>query len=154
MPRGSPSADEARRETGRFRRALTVKCSLYYNQYKMYCTISVGAASTGLADDAIRSYARLRSMARALGTVSGSMSALSNDVTSAYFAALTNSAPSVWAALVAASVALTRYVASFDGIIVLDQRQSEALLFFEAIVRENEDLLVVELLPAHDRVLP
>jgi hypothetical protein len=119
----------------------------------MYCTISAGLASSGLTQDAIRSHARLRTMARELGSQSDSSRRLAEHVTSAYLAALTAADSRAWAAFVAAAAALARHSAAFDGIVAPDRRPSEALRFFEAIVRENDDLLA-EALPAFAAVLP
>ena len=99
--------------------------------------------STGLGDDASSAYHRFRQNARMLGTISRSFDALAHSATSAYYTALTQPAPEEWTTLVTRTATLVQRTHALYGIVVLDAKEREALDFFEAIVRENADLLVV-----------
>jgi hypothetical protein len=59
----------------------------------------------------------------------------------AYLAALTRPAPEAWSSLVTRTALLVGRAHELDGIVVLDANEEEALDFFEAIVRENADLV-------------
>ncbi len=98
--------------------------------------------STGLSDDARSAYQRLRRRARTLGSISSSFDALAVSLTAAYHAALTHSDSAAWTELVRRAALLAQRAHAFDGIVVLDGDEREALEFFEAIVHENADLLV------------
>ena len=109
----------------------------------MYCTISAGALSTGLSDDAAAAYHRFRHEARTLGTISRSFESLALSMSAAYLAALTQPTAAAWSTLVTRTSLLVQHAHALHGIVVLGAQEREALVFFEAIVRENADLLVV-----------
>jgi hypothetical protein len=121
---------------------------LYYNQYKMYCTISPGPLSTGLSDDAASAYHRFRLEARTLGTISRSFDSLALSMSAADLAALTQPTAEAWITLVRRTSLLVQHAHALRGIVVLGAQEREALDFFEAIVRENADLLVSAALTA------
>jgi hypothetical protein len=107
----------------------------------MYCTIWPGPASSGLSDDASSAYHRFWRRARTLGTISSSFHTLALSMAAAYLAALTRPAPEAWSSLVTRTALLVERAHELDGIVVLDANEEEALDFFEAIVRENADLV-------------
>ena len=94
-----------------------------------------------LGADAGSAYHRFWLQARTLGSISRSFDALAVDTTAAYYTALSRPAGETWTALVMRTASLVRSARTLDGIVVLDEREREALAFFEAIVRENADLL-------------
>ena len=97
--------------------------------------------STPLSEDANFAYRRLWSKARALGSISRSFEALAHDVSASYYAALSRPAPEAWTALAVRSDSLVQRAHALSEILTLDREEREALAFFEAIVRENADLL-------------
>jgi hypothetical protein len=109
----------------------------------MYCTISPGPLSTGLSEDAAAAYHRFRHEARTLGTISRSFESLALGMSAAYLAALTQPTAAAWSTLVTRTSLLVQHAHALRGIVVLGPPEREALDFFQAIVRENADLLVV-----------
>ena len=109
----------------------------------MYCTISAeGLSTTELDDDARFAYHALLRNARTL-SISRSLETLAFRAAGAYFTALTRPAPATWSAFVENTVLFVQHAASLDGIVAFDIEERKALAFFEAIVRENADLLRV-----------
>ncbi|MGD0474757.1 MAG: hypothetical protein ABSB70_16305 [Candidatus Velthaea sp.] len=99
--------------------------------------------STGLDDDARSAYQHFRRQARALGTISSSFDALALVVTAAYLEALARPSYAAWAMLVRRAAVFAQRARALRTIVAFDVREREALDFFEAIVRENADLLIV-----------
>ena len=97
--------------------------------------------STALSDDAGASYHRFRHNALTLGTISKSFNSLAVSMTAAYHAALTEPAQDAWTTLVMRTARLVERAHAIQGIVMLDAEERAALDFFEAIVRENADLL-------------
>jgi hypothetical protein len=95
--------------------------------------------SMGLGNDASSSNHRLRRNARTLGTISKTFDTLAQSVAAAYYEALSEPSPDAWASLVVRA-ALER-VNAVGSIVDLHPEDRKALAFFEAIVRENADLL-------------
>jgi hypothetical protein len=108
----------------------------------MYCTISSGDLSTtDLGDDAVSAYHTFLRKARMLGTISRSFETLASRASAAYFTALSRPAPATWTAFVERTAVFVAQALALKGIIAFDGNEREALEFFEAIARENADLL-------------
>jgi hypothetical protein len=97
-----------------------------------------------LGDEASAAFQRFRREARTLGTISHAFEVLGASLTAAYYAALAAPSPAAWSTLVGRAAAFVERAHVFDGILPLDDREREALEFFEAIVRENGDLLAAD----------
>lgn len=97
--------------------------------------------STGLGDDASLAYQRLRRKARVLGTISRSFQTVTTELSAAYYAALRQPSPGAWSELVGQTASLVERTHALDGIVNFDTAECDALAFFEAILRENSDLL-------------
>jgi hypothetical protein len=97
--------------------------------------------STGLSDDARRSYFRLRAHARSLATRSAAGEQLAESAARAYLLALGSADPERWIEVVRSSAMLLERAHALDGFVRLTAAEREAMAFFDAIVRENHDLL-------------
>ncbi len=101
-----------------------------------------GPASTALDEDASSAYRRFARMARTLGSISRSFDGLALSTMHAYASALCRPSSASWTTLVLATARLVERAHSLRGIVALSANEREALDFFEAIVRENADLLL------------
>ena len=95
----------------------------------------------GFGNDASSSNHRLRRNARTLGTISKTFDTLAQSVAAAYYEALSEPSPDAWASLVVRAALLVERVNAVGSIVDLHPEDRKALAFFEAIVRENADLL-------------
>jgi hypothetical protein len=86
--------------------------------------------------------------ARTLGKISRSFDSLALSMSAADLAALTQPTAEAWITLVRRTSLLVQHAHALRGIVVLGAQEREALDFFEAIVRENADLLVSAALTA------
>ncbi len=78
-----------------------------------------------------------------LGTISRSFQTVTTGIAAAYSVALLRPSPGAWSEFVAQTASLVERTHALDGIIDFDAAEREALAFFEAILRENSDLLGV-----------
>ncbi len=97
--------------------------------------------STGLSDDAMRSYIRLRSHARSLASRSAAGTQLADSAARAYLLALGSADAERWVEVVRTSAALLERARALDGFVEPTLAEREAMAFFDAIVRENDDLV-------------
>ncbi len=100
--------------------------------------------STGLSDDAMRSYHRLRHHVRSLASRSAAGEALAESAARAYLLALGSADPERWTEVVRTSALLLERAHGLDGFVEPSRAEREAMDFFAAIVRENDDLFAIE----------
>jgi hypothetical protein len=112
-----------------------------------------GLLSTGLDEDASSAYRHFARMARTLGSISRSFDGLALRTMHAYFAALCRPSSESWTTVVLATAQIVERANSLRGIVELSAKEREALNFFEAIVRENADIMVVPTAFAADATL-
>jgi hypothetical protein len=129
--------------------ALTVKCLLYYYQYKMYCTISEAGTPPGtLPLDARLSHETLVQNAELLGSLSASFSREARDASLAYRDALTTPTPDAWTRFVIAADSLARHTESIETVVSLSSPERKACEYFKQIAGENADLLTLQVAAA------
>jgi len=97
--------------------------------------------STPLDDDGRAAYHRFRLQARALARISRSFDDLATAATAAYAAALSDADAAAWTTLVVRIADLLRHASERNGIVHFERAERDALAYFAAIVRENDDLL-------------
>src|SRR5215469_426729 len=109
----------------------------------MYFTIGTMAKSrSGLADDAWHSYVDLLRQVRAVQDLSSKLGAAARTAANAYHRALSTGATEDWSRLANAATAVAEYGTEVGAHASLNSREREALDFFQAIARENADLVV------------
>ncbi len=108
----------------------------------MHFTIGSKATSRPkLSDDAWRSYLGLLSQVRAVQDLSSKLGALARAAANAYHRALSTGTHADWVALAGAADEVSAYGKELASLAHLSQRELEAIAFFDAIARENADLL-------------
>lgn len=96
---------------------------------------------SGLADDAWHSYLDLLRQVRAVQDLSSKLGTAARTAANAYHRALSSGAVDDWSRLAQAAAAVADYGNEVGAHAKLGAREREALDYFDAIARENADLL-------------
>jgi hypothetical protein len=96
---------------------------------------------SGLADDAWHSYLDLLRQVRAVQDLSSKLGKAAHTAANAYHRALTTGSADDWSRLVNAAAAVADYGHEVGALAQLKSNEREAVEYFDAIARENADLL-------------
>ena len=95
-----------------------------------------------ISDDAWHSYLDLLRQVRAVQDLSSKLGRAAHAAANAYHRALTTGSPDDWSRLVHAAASVAEYGSEVGAHAKLKGNERAAIEFFDAIARENADLLV------------